>query len=110
MILLSGPTKKTVRTVAGTGEQNRYARGNGGPGLKTGLNSPWDLLFHDGKLYIAMAGHHQLWTYDPKAYVAGQPPIGTGFVHRGVATWTDGRHRRVFRESAATPARSGRPP
>jgi quinoprotein glucose dehydrogenase len=41
----------------------------------------------------------QLWVYDPKAYAAGQPPNGTGFVHRGVATWTDGRHRRIFMNS-----------
>src|SRR4051812_9160683 len=38
----------------------------------------------------------QLWTYDPRAIDAGQVPNGTGFVHRGVATWTDGRQRRVF--------------
>ena len=38
----------------------------------------------------------EYWSYDPKAYVAGQPPNGTGFVHRGVATWTDGAQRRVF--------------
>ena len=38
----------------------------------------------------------ELWNYDPKAYAAGQPPNGTGFVHRGVATWTDGHHRRIF--------------
>jgi sugar lactone lactonase YvrE len=25
------------------------------------LNSPWDLVLHDGVLYIAMAGPHQLW-------------------------------------------------
>ncbi|MEO7272451.1 MAG: hypothetical protein ABIX28_00820 [Vicinamibacterales bacterium] len=31
----------------------------------------------------------QRWAYDPKAYVAGQPPNGTGFVHRGVAAWRD---------------------
>ena len=37
-----------------------------------------------------------LWTYDPKAYAAGQPSNGTGLVHRGVATWTDGYHRRIF--------------
>ena len=37
----------------------------------------------------------ELWSYDPKAYEAGQPPNGTGFVHRGVATWTDGKQRRV---------------
>jgi quinoprotein glucose dehydrogenase len=41
----------------------------------------------------------ELWAFDPKAYAAGQPPNGTGFVHRGVATWTDGRHRRVFMNS-----------
>jgi hypothetical protein len=26
----------------------------------------------------------ELWSYDPKAYEDGQPPNGTGFVHRGV--------------------------
>ena len=29
----------------------------------------------------------ELWSYDPKAYEDGQPPNGTGFVHRGVAAW-----------------------
>lgn len=57
--------EQTVKTVAGTGEQDRGGRFRGGPALKTGLNSPWDLLWHDGKLYIAMAGHHQIWTFDP---------------------------------------------
>jgi glucose dehydrogenase len=38
----------------------------------------------------------QLWEYDPKAYAAGQVPNGTGFVHRGVATWSDGKSRRIF--------------
>ena len=38
----------------------------------------------------------ELWTYDPHAYDAGQPPNGTGFVHRGVATWADGKERRIF--------------
>src|SRR5262249_26300986 len=33
--------------------------------LKVGLNSPWDILRHGGKYYVAMAGHHQIWTYDP---------------------------------------------
>jgi quinoprotein glucose dehydrogenase len=41
----------------------------------------------------------ELWSYDPKAYLGGQPPNGTGFVHRGVATWTDGTQRRVFMNS-----------
>ena len=28
------------------------------------LNSPWDLLVHNGSLYVAMAGLHQLWRLD----------------------------------------------
>jgi thiol-disulfide isomerase/thioredoxin len=54
---------KTVRTIAGTGKQGRPRTG-GGPALEIGLNSPWDLLLHKGKLYIAMSGHHQIWTLD----------------------------------------------
>ena len=33
--------------------------------------------------------------YDPKAYEDGQPPNGTGFVHRGVAAWRDGDGARA---------------
>jgi DNA-binding beta-propeller fold protein YncE len=57
---------KTVKTVAGTGVQDRENRNRGGPGLKTGLNSPWDLLHHGKRIYVAMAGHHQIWTFDPE--------------------------------------------
>ena len=38
----------------------------------------------------------ELWAYDPHAYEAGQPPNGTGFVHRGVAAWRDGEKLRIF--------------
>jgi quinoprotein glucose dehydrogenase len=31
----------------------------------------------------------ELWRYDSKAYEDGQPPNGTGYVHRGVAAWRD---------------------
>jgi quinoprotein glucose dehydrogenase len=55
----------------------------------------------------------ELWRYDPEVWRAGQPSNGTGFVHRGVATWTDGRERRVFINArwklVALDARSGRP-
>lgn len=54
--------EQTVRTVAGTGEQDRTSRHAGGDPLKVGLNSPWDLLRVGRTLYIAMAGHHQIWT------------------------------------------------
>lgn len=58
----------TVRTIAGTG-QHGYQRGaKNAAGLSTPLASPWDLAFYpDGEhLTIAMAGTHQLWTYDLK--------------------------------------------
>lgn len=57
--------KKTVRTVAGTGEQGRDRDGDG-PALKTGLNSPWDLLITGDRMFVAMAGHHQIWVMDLK--------------------------------------------
>jgi len=50
-----------VETIAGTGDQGNMREGRG-PGRSTELNSPWDLVFHEGTLYIAMAGMHQLWS------------------------------------------------
>lgn len=55
----------TVTTAAGIGRQVYMHRIRSGPARTTGLNSPWDVLYHDGQLYIAMAGQHQLWRYDP---------------------------------------------
>ncbi|HEX2667782.1 MAG TPA: thioredoxin-like domain-containing protein [Gammaproteobacteria bacterium] len=54
-----------VSTVAGDGKQTYMTDGDQ-PAAKAELNTPWDLLAHDGLVYIAMAGQHQLWTYDPK--------------------------------------------
>jgi thiol-disulfide isomerase/thioredoxin/sugar lactone lactonase YvrE len=54
---------QTVSTIAGVGVQGQD-REFGGPGKNTGLNSPWDLLLHKDRLFIAMAGHHQIWTLD----------------------------------------------
>lgn len=36
-----------------------------------------------------------IWVYDPKSYESGQP-TNLGFVHRGVAYWTDGKAERIF--------------
>ncbi len=54
---------QTVGTLAGTGEQGQD-RESGGPARQVGLNSPWDLLLAGRQLYIAMAGHHQIWKLD----------------------------------------------
>lgn len=70
---------KQVTTIAGTGVQSRnpwpglVALGAGpitradlpkryvGPPKTTPLNSPWDLWIHGERMYIAMAGPHQIW-------------------------------------------------
>lgn len=54
---------RTVATIAGTGKQV-YERNPHGDARSTGLNSPWDLAVHNGTLYIAMAGQHQIWAID----------------------------------------------
>lgn len=50
--------QRTVRNIAGVGMQGRSL---GGPGKNTPMNSPWDLLLIRNQLFIAMAGHHQIW-------------------------------------------------
>ena len=50
-----------VETIAGTGKQGHQREG-WGPGTSMELNSPFDLALHQGVLYIAMAGLHQLWS------------------------------------------------
>jgi DNA-binding beta-propeller fold protein YncE len=52
---------QTVKTIAGTGKQG-LEKFKGGSPLTIGLNSPWGLYVQDNKLWIAMAGHHQIWT------------------------------------------------
>jgi len=52
-----------VVTLAGTGAQLRPGQ-PGGPALSSALSSPWDVAWWDGRVAIAMAGTHQLWTYD----------------------------------------------
>lgn len=69
-------TTRSVSTVAGTGKQV-FNFDQSGPGPEMSLNSPWDLVAHEGVLYIAMAGQHQLWTYDLATGIAG-PFAGSG--------------------------------
>jgi sugar lactone lactonase YvrE len=71
--------KRTVERIAGLGHQGTDIR-RGGPGRDTALNSPWDLLLQNGQLYIAMAGHHQIWAMDLTK--RGHPVVpfaGTGY-------------------------------
>ena len=65
-----------VETIAGTGEQG-YDRTGGRPGPSTSLSSPWDLALHNGVIYIAMAGIHQIWSLDLESGIVG-PYAGSG--------------------------------
>ena len=52
-----------VSLIAGTGERANF-RLQEGVGVEAALRSPWDVTHHEGVLYIAMAGTHQLWQMD----------------------------------------------
>lgn len=65
-----------VGTVAGTGEQARRFD-QAGSGRDVALNSPWDVQVHDGVVYIALAGSHQIWRLDPRTGDAA-PWAGSG--------------------------------
>lgn len=66
LIRVADLKSRTVTTLAGTGEQDNSVRYLPAPvpAQSLGLNSPWDILLHGQELYIAMAGHHQIWVLD----------------------------------------------
>ncbi len=63
----------------------------------------------DGTMYLSTpynrvvaldpATGRERWVHDPQTVEWGQPPNGTGFVHRGVALWSGGGERRIFLNS-----------
>ncbi|MFC9289292.1 NHL domain-containing thioredoxin family protein [Streptomyces sp. NPDC057052] len=59
------PESGRVTTLAGTGRQWTRGAPDAGPAREVDLSSPWDVARWQGKVWIAMAGIHQLWTYDP---------------------------------------------
>ncbi|WP_369170727.1 thioredoxin-like domain-containing protein [Streptomyces sp. R28] len=54
-----------VTTLAGTGRQWWQGSPTSGPAREVDLSSPWDVAVFAGRVWIAMAGVHQLWAYDP---------------------------------------------
>ncbi|MCX5123856.1 NHL domain-containing thioredoxin family protein [Streptomyces sp. NBC_00347] len=60
------PATGAVETVAGTGRQWWQGSPTSGPALDVDLSSPWDVAWWQGRVWIAMAGVHQLWTWDPE--------------------------------------------
>ncbi|MEV0274928.1 NHL domain-containing thioredoxin family protein [Streptomyces sp. NPDC050610] len=61
------PENGQVTTVAGTGRQWWQGSPTSGGAREVDLSSPWDVAWFADRVWIAMAGVHQLWSYDPAA-------------------------------------------
>ncbi|HEU0196080.1 MAG TPA: hypothetical protein VFQ88_02545 [Nevskiaceae bacterium] len=65
-----------VSTLAGNGERE-YRPYGAYNAMKAPLNSPWDVQWVANKLYVSMAGDHDIWRYDPTTGKFG-PWAGNG--------------------------------
>ncbi|WP_189299370.1 NHL domain-containing thioredoxin family protein [Streptomyces albospinus] len=75
------PESGALETVAGTGRQWWQGSPTSGPAREVDLSSPWDLAWWQDRLWIAMAGVHQLWTYDP---ADGTVAVAAGTTNEGL--------------------------
>ncbi len=66
----------TVSTLAGTGHQ--LMQGDRDTGA---LSSPWDVTWWQDRVWVAMAGVHQLWTFDPRT---GSTEVAAGTANEGL--------------------------
>jgi thiol-disulfide isomerase/thioredoxin len=64
-----------VRTLAGTGHQ--WMQGD----QTSALSSPWDVAWWQDRVWVAMAGIHQLWTFDPRT---GTVAVAAGTTNEGL--------------------------
>ncbi|MFJ2828763.1 NHL domain-containing thioredoxin family protein [Streptomyces sp. NPDC087263] len=70
-----------VTTLAGTGRQWWQGSAVAGPAREVDLSSPWDVAVFGGRVWIAMAGVHQLWVYDP---AEGTVAVAAGTTNEGL--------------------------
>ncbi|GAA2872191.1 redoxin domain-containing protein [Pseudonocardia halophobica] len=68
-----------VTTVAGTGSPLRERVEPGGSAAE--LSTPWDVAWWRGRIVVAMAGWHQLWTFSP---VSGELAVLAGTTTEGL--------------------------
>ena len=75
-----------VRTVAGDGNQFFAAPGSRDAhpvrsSTSVSLSSPWDVAWWQDRVWVAMAGIHQLWTVDPRTGAVG---VAAGTTNEGL--------------------------
>ncbi|MEU7163482.1 NHL domain-containing thioredoxin family protein [Streptomyces morookaense] len=75
------PETGVIATVAGTGRQWMQGQPTSGPAREVALSSPWDVAWWADRVWIAMAGVHQLWTYDP---ATGTVAVAAGTTNEGL--------------------------
>src|SRR5262249_61670690 len=90
--------------VAGAGRSLDVAWLASEPAIRTWWNQVRRLMI-DGVLSVSSSvsqvaaidpvSGRRLWVHDPRIWVYGTP-ANFGYVHRGVADWTDGRERRIL--------------
>ena len=59
------------------GDGNQWMQGDD----TSRLSSPWDVAWHADRVWVAMAGIHQLWTFDPRT---GTAEVGAGTTNEGL--------------------------
>ncbi|MEE1751369.1 NHL domain-containing thioredoxin family protein [Streptomyces sp. SP18CS02] len=78
------PVSGETGTLAGTGKQWWQGSPTSGPAREVALSSPWDVAWWQGKVWIAMAGVHQLWSYDPDGPAGGTVRVAAGTTNEGL--------------------------
>lgn len=74
-----------VTTVAGTGEQWMQGDSSHGDALSTRLSTPWDVTWHEGRVVVAMAGEHRIWSFNP---VTSTVEVFAGTTNEGLVDGT----------------------
>ncbi|MFE2041514.1 NHL domain-containing thioredoxin family protein [Streptomyces sp. NPDC059477] len=75
------PVTGDTTTLAGTGRQWMQGDPAAGPAREVPLSSPWDVAWWQDRVWIAMAGVHQLWAYDP---ADGSVTVTAGTTNEGL--------------------------
>lgn len=74
-----------VRTIAGNGRQWMQGDPAHGPALDVSLSTPWDVSWDGDRVWIAMAGEHRIWQFDP---LSGHISAFAGTTNEGLVDGT----------------------